>query len=74
MEYKYKDYLYLSHKYWCVLLSIMEEKYNRKRAVDQIKSLAASKEAPEDSGSYASSKVPRNKKAITDVPPACNNQ
>ena len=43
----------------------MEAKENRKRAASQIKILAASKVAPDNSDSNASTRVPHKKKART---------
>ena len=55
----------MNHEEWCKLFSTMEAKYNRKKYVDQIKRLGASKAVPESFDSNKYSKVTCNNKEIT---------
>ena len=57
MEYKCNDYRSLYHEEWCDLMSTMEAKDDIKRDAVQIKILAASKSAPDNSDSDTSEKV-----------------
>ena len=74
LDEKDKDDWSVTHEEWCDILSTIEAKDKRKRAVDQTKRLAVSKEAPGNYDSNTSAKVPCNKKARTGVLLACKHQ
>ena len=59
----------MSHKEWCDFLSTMDKKYNRKQAADQVKILAAYKEALANYDSDTSENMPLKKKARNGVLP-----
>ena len=67
IEDKDKDYHSLIHKEWCDLHNILEEKDDLKITVAQIKILAAQKDVPVDSESYAITRVTLKNKARTGV-------
>ena len=64
LEYNQEDYRFLTHEYWCGLMSTIEVKYNRKRAATQIKNIENSW-AASLSDSYESIRAPRKKKYRT---------
>ena len=59
-----EDYCYLTHEYWCEILSIIEVKDNRKMSATQIKKIASAR-ADSHSDSDKPISVPRNKKSRT---------
>ena len=61
-----EDYRFLTHEYWCDLLSTIRVKYERKRVATQIKKIASARVASL-SGNNESVKIPRKKKASTGV-------
>ena len=63
---KQEEQRYLTHKYWCVLLSTSKVKYNRIILVTQIKKIKTSISASH-SDSDESISVPRKKKSRTGV-------
>ena len=66
LEDNQEDYRSLVHEYWCDLLSTIEVKDNRKRAVTQINMIATSKLACHyDSNEFI--RVPCKKRARTGV-------
>ena len=67
MEDKDKKYFYLPHKEYCDLMFNLEEKDNQKRSADQLKILAAYKEALADSDSNTIPRVTHTNKARTDA-------
>ena len=71
---KDKDYFSVPHKEWCDLLSIMEGKYNRKRAASQIKILSASKAEPDNSYSNTRPRVTQKNKERTGYMPSRKRQ
>ena len=73
MEDKNEYYCSILHEDWCDLLSTMEVKNNKKRAVAQINRLATSKVAPVNYDTYDSIMLPIKKKARTGALPSCKN-
>ena len=71
LEYHPEDYRSLTSEYWCDLLSKIEVKDERKRAVSQIEKIASDRESSIScSNKYV--RMPRNKKARTGV--FCSNK
>ena len=71
LEDNQEDYLYLTHAYWCDLLSTIEVKDIRKRAATKIKKIDSSRAASNyDSDGYVSTQS--KKKEWTGI--LCNNK
>ena len=67
MDDKDTDYRSLPHGYLCDFLSILEDKYKRQRDAYQIKKISIHKAMAVDYDRDTSSKVPRKKKARTEM-------